>query len=495
MTLSIAALSAITFFNLFSKNKKPKLNLRLCYNIMSSTDRTAPVSYDIIRLDSPRASEILRQSIDPASIFRRAQVYFRDGTIREPYLNNIFKDLKSLTNTRDLHSNIINASNDLKRTKVYESAGVTIDPDNSTESLKIDITPVKKEYPSFYFSQFHLGTSYGIGAAYRKRDIAGILDTLSGNAVLGIRGPIRVSYSLSYAFPIVSKDLGLNFTIAKNYSIFSSQTRGIESFQSIALTKKNILFRFTHANRRNLLNDNNYAGNDPELLPSKKISLSTQAFWDYASSDKTTGNRVVVEAEYGSVQEADKFVKLGLKNDSFFAFNTIQSDVKREPYDLILENSFDFGVTYPLRGGKLRINDRNFQNRMRGFREISDLGDYRGDDVYLKNAVKLYLNRQFPIFNILFTPFAHFSYGYFSGNVFNKAEDARKSALSQTLEWGQGGAPAPAPAPEEKKSKYSLGVGISTRLHPLVTCEFLFNLLSVGSADDKSAVLQFHIGF
>jgi len=411
-------------------------------------------------------------SLKPSFIY----IDFPDPKVRNFYVNYLFKDLRSITCMKLLDQKIACIYENLYKTSAYSDIGIAFDTNEHDKSLNVRFSLKPAPLLAATYSQITLNDTYGIGGALKLPNAFGLLDTISFNAAIGVYGYLKRGFNLTYTLPYLRNDCTLNMTLGNNVSRLGHDIEETNSFQSVYITKRNFILQLTRAYRWNVNNRirDSKEIEDKEISSSGKVSLSVQGTWDW-NKDKPFGSTTHLKGELGVVENIDKLTSFRIKNKSFYEFSETSS-VKS------MENFFDLGIVFPLSDSKLRINDRFFANKLRGFTDETNINNgsdkiQRGNDVFLKDTVRINLNKVLDIPYVQFRPFLHLTYGYFSGSVFNRTKD---------VNWLK---------EAKRKSMLNFGIGISYKLSRSINCEFLVNLLSKGAASNNNIKAQVHIEF
>jgi len=452
--------------------------------------------YNLLDFSDPFAAEAFKNGVDPTNKITKVQIEFQDPSIREFYKKHILKEFSQINNLGQVYSTLINFYQNLKKTGVYKKVNVTFAPGDEEDTLKVIYTPEKAR-------RFNISAQNEIdksGAVLLEtkadyRNVFGLLDNISFEGSKGFGGQASSSYTFKYNLPILYKDFSLQLLFEKCTRQITKNILENSVGQAVTISNDNSYLRLSNSDRNNYIDPINHSREilDNEILPSRKTSIKYGRIWDSIYEiDQEYGNHTEASAELALGKT--NFLKLDFLNHTFI--NPKSFEYKKKIRQINFENMFGIGLLLPLTKQKLRLNDRFYTYSLRGFDETGNkdflwdkrlhpyagnpgfeyLGDYIGDDIYIKDTFKINFNSYPYLRQVKITPFLYMSMAYLSGDFWGRSGKIKRT-LSQEL---------------KENVRLSTGVGLNWSMGP-AKLEILLNLASRGKASDKGTRLQWRL--
>ena len=483
---------------------------------MSFEPQRSPFSYSVLSFQDPNALDVFKKGIDPDSKLRRVHVQVNDTGVRRFFWKRVFHDIATANNSDKLFRGLLSSYLNLKRSTVFSTLGITFEPGEDQASVKVIVAPQYTSKTFFHFLNNIEGDSFCLAGSAGIKNVTGILDTISLNISRGYYGRLRHSYHVDYTLPVFYKDYALQFRCGRSTDYLSRGVLKDSSIQKISL--------FNETTGIFLVNSKRWARINPlyhsrEILeqdsnPNGKIALIGSKMWTLLSKTGTWGTISQITGEVASVEDAGRSASVQGESHSILYPGVFTIDGKAKLVNF--ENHLSCGVTYPLRKSKISTFDRFYKNNVRGFAQAETselwydkalhpaagnpgfefLGDYKGDDIYLKNTVKMNLMDTPLLSNLNIVPFFYLTYAYFSGDVFNKRNQLK---LQRPLggipnsEQSLGRRVRPLVEELKRKGRVSAGIGFYRHMSGAIRAEGVLNLLGLGIDGDK--ISRFQIRF
>jgi len=456
----------------------------------------------------PAASAHFKQGVAPQGHINKIHVEYNDPKISNSFWKYLIKDVQKAPNATILQHELIRVHENLRKTGIFKSMGVSFEPDSEKGLLKIIFKP---EYEARGFRSFtrspygDLWNCFGYHAAIGIRNLTGRLDNLSLNGVYGNHGPLKHSLFVSYKLPIFYKDFSLEVALGKEKNQLNKSLAEYNTWQFIELKRGSISYKLSNSRRENLVNP---FFSSPSLIteestPSNKLSLSASRSWIMLGATQNWFNAFLLRGELASVENAGKFIKCEFGNQHTIVPGFLKS--RETGRSLSVENLTSCGFVVPFLKSKLRMNDRFFRTQMKGFSEIVNpetnfdqnmhplagkpgyefLSDHRGDDFFFKHTVKLVFNNCPILEKIKMTPFLYVATGYFHRNRpgIEGIEKSTNNTLNNSYK--------KITDEMQKKGRLSVGIGLQRTINDSFYMEALVNLFTAGNSSDQFKRFQF----
>ena len=477
---------------------------------MSSELQRGPFTYRFFSLNGPYNYEVFQKAVDPNKKLRQVNIQVNDTEVRKFFWKRILRDLSSADNSKKLYQSLLNMHTSLEKKSNLANLGITFEPSEDESSLKVMITPYYKSKMFYKVVNHHQNAEFSVKGTIGINNVTGLLDTLSLNWDKGWYGTLKDKYCLEYRIPTFYKDYSLGLELGRDARIFGRGTLIKSSYQKIGFFNNTENFSITNSTR--------YAEISPlyhsrEFLEQGSAPYAQTIFtafkvWKIYIDAGRWVSRTQTTAQMAFSSNSDQFLSLEGNNYSVFFSKGFLFGGALKLFRL--ENSLSFGVLHPLRNSKASIFNRFCKNNLRGLSEVETpettydrtlhpfagkpgfefLGDYRGDDIYLKETVKLCLIQTKLLEKQRVMPFLYLTCGYFSGDLMNKLNQ-RPTNISG----GQNRKSRISPLVEEliKKGRLSVGVGIQREIDSILKAEALVNLHSIGMASDRLSRFQLRL--
>lgn len=456
--------------------------------------------FSFVKLSDPFSVEAARHGVDPATPIKGVQVEFRDKSVNEAFKRYITQDFTTIRNIAQINPRLTDLYRKLQKARIYNNLGVNLEPGKEVDTIKIVFEPSKKNrFFGSFDQQISKDGSYVQEAKVTVRNVLGFMDLLSLEIGKGWGGNIIENYHLKYTLPIFYKDYSMELSFEKAFRDLIPTVREEAASKSVTIFNDAGYIKISDVLKMNFVDliQHSKPTLAQEIFPLRRISLKAGRVWsDIYEIDKEYGRRTEMSGEIGAGKGGAPFVRLEFNNHSFF--NPRELEYKKKIKHINFENYFSAGLTVPLSRSRLRMNDRFFSYSIRGFGEVANidhpydkalhpeagnqgfekLGDYTGDDTFLKNTIKVNFNR-FPYLRQGgLVPFLYYSCAYLSGNIMNKRlESGSHVNLLNEL---------------KNNTRHSFGVGLAKSFGE-VKLEILLNMFAKGRTTDRFARFQLRL--
>ena len=458
-------------------------------------------SFQLGRFIDPFSGEAINNGVNPNNPVKAVHVEYKDDKINPIFQRYLLKDFTNTRSIGEIHKNLTELYTKLQKTGIYKKLNVSFQPGTEPDTFKVVFEPEKKNRMSGSFDQQISRTgSFVQEGKLTIRNVFGLLDQLSVEAGKGWGGDVLESYHLKYTLPILYKDYSMDISFEKAFRDLIPTVKEETSGKSVTFFNENMYFKFSDTLKMNFVDlvQHSKEALEHEILPIRRFAFKAGKIWnDIYELDKEYGQRSELSGEIGIGKGGSAYSKLEFNNHSFI--NPKAFEYKKKIKHLNFENYFNCGLTIPLARSRLRINDRFFSYNLRGFSEVSNvehlydrslhplaglqgherLGEYAGDDAYIKNTIKLNFNNFPHLKEGGAVPFIYYSCAYLSGSIMNRklGLDNRPFNLLEDV---------------KQNTRHSVGFGIAKAFGP-VKLELLLNMFSKGKATDKFARFQLRI--
>ncbi len=465
---------------------------------MSAEDLSAGAAHmQFMKFTDPFSAEAIRQGVDPLNPVKKVVVDYRDDKVNSYYKRYLLKEFDTVNNVAHIHPTLIKFYHKLQKSQNYKKLGVSFQPGDQPDTVKLVLEPERKNRISGSFDQ-QIGKdgSFVQEGKMTIRNVLGLLDHLTLEAGKGWGGSLLETYHIKYGLPIFYKDYSMDISLEKSFRDLIPTIKEDSSNRSITFYNDNMYFKFSDILKQNfvdLVQHSKHTLND-EILPMRRLSLKVGRVWNSIYTiDKEYGSRTEASGEVQMGRNRTGCLRLDFNHHTFI--NPKSFEYKKKIKNINFENYFNCGLALPLFRSRMRMNDRYFTYNVRGFSEVANiddhydralhplagtlgfekLGDYTGDDAYFKNTFKLNFNR-FPYLRQgEVVPFLYYSCSYLSGNLINKTLDTNKAPnLINHL---------------KENTRHSAGVGLA-KSFGAIKLEILLNMFAKGKDTDRFARFQ-----
>jgi len=467
------------------------------------TDSTIPEFNPLLfgRNIDPFSGEALNNNVNPNNPIKKVYIEYKDDKINPYFQNYLLKDFASTKSVKDIHKNLSELYTKLQKTGIYKKLNVSFQPGPEPDTFKVVFEPEKKNRVSGSFDQqISRSGSFVQEGKLTIRNVFGLLDQLSIEAGKGWGGDVLESYHLKYTLPIFYKDYSLDLSFEKAFRDLIPTVKEESAGKSVTVFNENMYFKLSDTLKLNFVDlvQHSKEALEHEILPLRRVSFKAGRIWNNIYEiNKEYGQRTELSGEISVGKGGSALGKIEFNNHSFI--NPDAFEYKKKIKHLNFENYFNVGLTVPLSRSRLRINDRFFSYNLRGFSEVASihhlydkilhpmagmqgferLGEYAGDDAYIKNTIKLNFNHFPHLREGGAVPFIYYSCAFLSGSLMNRNlgfENRPVNLLNELKE----------------NTRHSVGFGIAKAFGP-VKLELLLNMFAKGKATDKFARFQLRI--
>jgi len=453
-----------------------------------------------MKFSDPFSAEALRNGVDPLNNVKGVTVDYRDDKVNSYYKQYLLKEFNNVTSLSHIHPTLIRFYHKLQKTNNYKNLGVRFEAGDQPDTVKVVLEPERKNRISGSFDQ-QIGKdgSFVQEGKMTVRNVFGLLDHLTLEAGKGWGGNLLETYHIKYGLPIFYKDYSLDVSIEKSFRDLIPTVKEDSSSRSITLHNEHMYFKVSDILKQNFVDLVQHSKQtlNEEILPMRRTALKVGRIWNSLYTiDKEYGSRTEASGEVQMGKNRTGCLRLDFNHHTFI--NPQSFEYKKKIKNMNFENYFNFGLALPLFRSRMKINDRYFTYNVRGFSEVSNiddpydralhplagtlgfekLGDYTGDDAYLKNTIKLNFNR-FPYLRQgEVTPFIYYSMTYLSGNLINRIMDSNTSPnFVNHL---------------KENTRHSVGVGLA-KSFGAIKLEILLNMFAKGKETDRFARFQLRL--
>lgn len=462
-------------------------------------DDSSALKYRYAQFADPLTAEAILKGVDPNNPIKAVHAEIRDDKIRPFFKRYILQDLTSMKRISQIHPNIMDLYRRLQKANLYRKLSVNFEPGQEEDTLKVILDLEKKRRISGSIdTQLAKDGSAVLEGKLVVRNVFGMLDYVTVEATQGWGGNVLESFLLKYSLPIFYKDYSLDLTFEKSFRDLIPTVREESSGRTITVFNDSTYFKFSDILKLNFVDLLNHSKEtlNREIFPLRRHSIKVGKIWNTVYEiEKEYGHRTELSGELGTGTGGSPFAKVEFNNHTFF--NPSSFDYKKKLKLINFENYISVGATVPLSRSRLRMNDRFYSYNLRGFSEIANvdsvydktlhplagslglerLGDYGGDDVFIKEAFKVNFNR-FPYLRQAgLVPFLYYATAYLSGNIMNKRLEDKPVNLFEEI---------------KQNTRHSFGVGIAKPFGP-IKLEILLNMFAKGKETDRFARFQLRI--